>query len=171
MRYNERELGLIKSLFAENEQALMALRKKMHGAVLSEVEKNLTTYNEDSMAVISKTFLPQIDLEAPINQVIDLWMTVEVKEKTPAEAKIALKARELVIDYVSKRLDGKKARSLDSLTYSDKKDDETNLVEMIARNTILGHIEQQLNQLNFLAGQKEETIDQLMKRLEKNSSK
>lgn len=171
MRYNERELGLIKSLFAENEQALMALRKKMHGATLSEVEKSLTTYNADSQAVISKTFLPQIDLDAPINQIIDLWMTVEVKEKSPEEARIALKARELVIDYVSKRLEGKKARSLDSLTYDAKKDDETNLVEMIARNTILGHIEQQLNQLNFLAGQKEETIDQLMKRLEKNSSK
>lgn len=171
MRYNERELGIIKSLFAENEDAIIALRKKFLGAEMTEVEENLTTFNEESLAVISKTFNPQIDPNAPIHQIIDLWMTVDFKEKTPEQARINFKAREIVLDYIDKRLNGKKAISLDSLIYSDKNDDETNLVNMTARNTILGHIEQQIQQLSFLAGQKNETVEELMERLEKDSAK
>ena len=171
MRYNPNELGLIKSTFADNEQAIIALRKKMLGVQLSEVETNLTTYNDEVMAVLSKTFNPQIDPEAPIHQIIDLWMTVDIKDKTPEQARINCKAREIVLEYVDKRLNGKKVFSLDSLIFDSKKDDETNLVNMTARNTILGHIEQQLQQIDFLAGQKEETVEELMERLEKDSSK
>lgn len=171
MRYTEKELGIIKSLFAENDEAIFALRKKMLGVELSEVETNLTNYNEDSMELLSKTFNPQIDPEAPVHQVIDLWMTVDVKDKTPEQAGINLQARELVLDYITKRLAGKKTFKLDSLIYSSKNDDRQNLVNMTARNTILGHIEQQLQQLQFLAGQKDETVEDLMKRLEQDSSK
>jgi hypothetical protein len=171
MRYTPKELGIIKSLFSENEESLIALRKKFLGVELTETEKNQTTFNEESLAVLSKTFNPQIDPNAPIHQVIDLWMTVDIKEKTPEEARINFKARKLVIEYIVKRLEGKKVFSLDSLTYSEKNDDETNLVNATARNTILGHIEQQLQQLQFLAGQKEETVEELMERLEKNSAK
>ena len=102
MRYTPNELGLIKSTFAENEDALIALRKKLLGVKLSEVETNLTTYNDEVMAVLSKTFNPQIDPEAPIHQVIDLWMTVDIKEKTPEQARINFKAREIVLEYLAK---------------------------------------------------------------------
>ena len=171
MRYSEQELGLIKSIFAENDTALIALRKKMLGAELSETEKELTNYSEDTLKLLGKTFNPQIDPEAPIHQIIDLWMTVDVKDKTPEQARINLKARKVVLEYIEKRLAGKKTFSLDSLIYSDKNDDETNLVNMTARNTILGHIEQQLQQLSILAGQKDETVEDLMERLSKDSSK
>ena len=171
MRYSEQELGLIKSIFAENDTALIALRKKMLGVELSETEKELTNYSEDTLKLLGKTFNPQIDPEAPIHQIIDLWMTVDVKDKTPEQARINLKARKVVLEYIEKRLAGKKTFSLDSLIYSDKNDDETNLVNMTARNTILGHIEQQLQQLSILAGQKDETVEDLMERLSKDSSK
>lgn len=171
MRYSEKELGLIKSLFAENEDALIALRKKMLGVELSEVEKNLTTYNKDAQAVLSKTFNPQIDPEAPIHQVIDLWMTVDIKDKDVDQARINMRARQVVLAYLENKLAGKKGITLDSLIYSDKNDDEQNLVNMTARNTILGHIEQQLQQLNFLAGQKDETVEELLERLDKDSNK
>jgi len=172
MRYTDKELGLIKSLFSENEAAIIALRKKMLDFPLSEVEQNFVKYNDESLAVISKTFNPQIDPEAPINQVIDLWMTVDFKDKTPEQARINFKARDIVLKYIQERLDNKKPKiTFASLSYSDKLDDETNLVNATARNTILGHVEQQLNQLNFLAGQKDETVEDLLKRLEQDSSK
>lgn len=172
MRYTPEELGIIKSTFAEDESVLIALRKKMLDFPLSEVEQNLVNFNENTQKVINKTFNPQIDPEAPIHQVIDLWMTVDFKEKTPEQARILFKARDLVLKYIQERLDGKKPKiSFKSLSYSDKNDDETNLVKQTARNTILGHVEQQLNQLQFLAGQKDETVEELMERLNKDSAK
>lgn len=172
MRYTPEELGIIKNTFAEDESVLIALRKKMLDFPLSEVEQNLVNFNENTQKVINKTFNPQIDPEAPIHQVIDLWMTVDFKEKTPEQARILFKARDLVLKYIQERLDGKKPKiSFKSLNYSDKNDDETNLVKQTARNTILGHVEQQLNQLQFLAGQKDETVEELMERLNKDSAK
>lgn len=172
MRYTEKELGLIKSLFAENEDMVKALRKKMLDFPLSKVEQNLVTLNDESRALVSKTFNPQIDPDAPIHQVIDLWMTVDFKEKTPEEAGILFEARDIVIEYLKERLEDKKPEiTFESLSYDKKLDDRANLVNQIARNTLLGHIEQQLNQLTFLAGTKEETLEDLVRRLNQDSAK
>ena len=172
MRFSDKELGLIKSLFADNDEAVIALRKKMLDFPLTEVEENYVNFTGEGLAVISKTLNPQIDPEAPINQVIDLWMTVDFKDKTPEEAEINFMARDIVINYVQERLDNKKPKiTFKSLSYDSKKDAKTNLVNAIARNTILGHVEQQLNQLTFLAGQKDETVDELKERLAKDSAK
>ena len=172
MRYTDKELGLIKSTFAEDEAVLIALRKKFLDFPMSEVESNMVKFNADTQAVIEKTFNPTIDPDAPIHQVIDLWMTVDIKDTTPEVAGRNLRARDIVIKYLEQRLAGKKPTiTFKSLSYNRKNDDETNLVNQIARNTILGHVEQQLNQLNFLAGTKDETVEELMERLNKDSAK
>jgi len=172
MRYNDSELRVIKSLFSENDEMLVALRKKMLDFPLSQVEANLVTYTPEQLAVISKTFNPEIEPEAPVNQIIDLWMTVDVKDKTPSEAALLLEARSRLIKYLTERLENKKPTiTFESLSYSSKKMDQENLINQITRTTLLSHVEQQLNQLNFLAGQKDETVEQLMDRLQKDSSK
>jgi hypothetical protein len=35
----------------------------------------------DVMSILRKAFLPEIDGDAPFHQVIDLWLTVEIKGK------------------------------------------------------------------------------------------
>jgi len=81
MRYTEDELHLIKATFKDNERLLKLLRK---------------------------VFLPEIDPDAPIGQVIDLWMTVKVDDLTPEQALINIKARNTLISHVDQQLYGLK---------------------------------------------------------------
>jgi uncharacterized membrane protein len=171
MRYTTKELGIIKSLFADNEEALIALRKKMWDAKLSTTEKSLTTYNKESLDVLKKTFNPELDPDAPINQVVDRWTIAQFGEKKPEDARLVFKSVKIVIDYLAGMLDGKKVIQIDDLLYSENNDDETNLVNMMARNDIIRAIESSINQLYFLAGQKDETPEETIERLKKDSSK
>jgi hypothetical protein len=169
MRYSDKELELIKSTF-QNEDTLIALRKKMLDFPLSETEAVLVDFKGELLKVVSKTLNPQIDPEAPINQVVDLWMTVPFHDKTPEMAMIQFLAREKVLDYVDARLAGKKVK-FSQFKFDSKKSAEDNLVNQTARNTILAHVEQQLNQFKFLAEVEDETIEQLEERLKKDSAK
>jgi len=45
------------------------------------------------------------------------------------------------------------------------------VINLKARNLLITHIEQQLMQLKFLAGKKDETVEETKNRLSKNSSK
>lgn len=171
MRYNDKELGLMKSLFAENEDALIALRKKMWGEKMTTTEKNLTKYNEESLALLKKTFVPELDPNAPINQVIDRWVVANFGDKKPEEARIIFKATKIVIDYLTARLEGKETVTLEELVFNESRDDETNLVNMAARNDIIKAIESCLKQIEFLAGMKDETPEETVARLQKDSSK
>jgi len=91
MRITEDDLAIIKSLFAENDAALKVLRK---------------------------IFLPEITADAPIGQVVDLWLSLSLESATPEQALIAIKARNMVITHVEsqlvqlKNLAGKKEESV-----------------------------------------------------------
>lgn len=103
-RFTEEELAIIKTLFKDNEKGLKVLRK---------------------------VFLPTYDFNAPLGQVVDLWMTLNFQGMSPMERE----------------------------------------VNIIARNQLITHIEQQLIQLQFLANEKEETEDEKKLKAEKNSTK
>lgn len=77
MRYTDDELLLIKNTFKGNERLLKLLRK---------------------------TFLPEYDPYAPIGQVVDLWMTLDVRSLTPEGAYIRLIARNELISHVEQQL-------------------------------------------------------------------
>ncbi len=104
MRFNEQQLSLIKNTYGGKDDMLKLLRK---------------------------VFLPEVDPTLPIGQMIDLWMTIDIKDKSPEEAQI----------------------------------------QMIARNTLISHIEFQLSQLKVLANTGTETEQQVKERLKKDSSK
>lgn len=104
MRFTEEELALIRSTFKGNEKLLKVLRK---------------------------VFLPEIDPDAPLGQLIDLWMSVPVKEMAPHEAQI----------------------------------------NILARNSLIMHIEQQLIQLNILAEMEQLTEEELKEKAKKDSTK
>lgn len=103
-RFTDEEIKIMKSLFKDNEKGLKVLRK---------------------------VFLPTYDFDAPLGQVVDLWMTLNITTMTPYDRE----------------------------------------VNIIARNQLITHIEQQLIQLQFLANEKEETEEEKKLREEKNSSK
>ena len=104
MRFTDEELDLIKRTFKGNAELLLLLRK---------------------------VFLPELDPKAPLGQIIDLWMSLPVKEMSAQEAQ----------------------------------------VNILARNSLIMHIEQMLIQLNVLAEMEEFTPEQLKEREKKNSSR
>lgn len=77
MRFTEEELELVKSAFKGNERLLKLMRK---------------------------VFLPEPDPNAPLGQMVDLWMTLPVKELSPDEAYARVLARNELIMHVDQQL-------------------------------------------------------------------
>lgn len=76
-RFTDEELSIIRALFKDNEKGLKVLRK---------------------------VFLPTYDFDAPLNQVIDLWMTLNFQNMSPEEKVINLTARNQVITHLEQQL-------------------------------------------------------------------
>lgn len=104
MRFTDEELEIIKTTFKGKEKLLKLMRK---------------------------VFLPEYDPNAPIGQVIDLWMTVPVQEMSPHDA----------------------------------------MVKIMARNSLISHIELQLQQLNILANADKKTPEETQEKIKKDSAK
>lgn len=98
-----------------------------------EIIKNSFGGNEDLLRLLRKVFLPEMEPDAPLGQMVDLWMTVNIKDQSPEQA----------------------------------------LRNIQARNELIMHVEQQLLQLNVLAGNMlaSETPEEKQARLKKDSSK
>ncbi len=84
------------------------------------------------LKLLRKVFLPELDPDAPLGQIIDLWMTIPVNQ------------------YPS---------------------DQQAIINLLARNQLIMHIEQQLMQLQKLAETEEETEEEKKERIKKDSVK
>lgn len=172
-RYTDDELNLLKNVFAENLPLIKILRKAMLQLEMIEkedVQCRMTFRNSTPLTdLMRKMFLPTIDGDAPIDQIVDLWLTVKIDDKMPEEAKSILEARELTIDYINMQL---LALEGNEMTGKQLKDFDVKDPTMLrARNTIIMHVENQLREINGLAGFKAETPEETLKRLKQNSTK
>lgn len=179
MRYSDAELSVIKATFVDNDELLIAIRKVFLQLDLTTAEKQMIKSLQDKpdlLAVIRKSFLPEIDGNAPFQQVVDLFMTLKMDDKTPTQAYPHILAREKLIQYLHEQLrfleEGAKPKlSFKELTKIGDKVDEDIYIDLLCRNTIIGHTEMQLQQFIVLAGQSDETVEQTKERLFKNSTK
>jgi hypothetical protein len=83
-----------------------------------------------NIKLLRKLFLPSYEADAPLQQNIDLWMTINLNDMTPEEA----------------------------------------LVRIYARNEVISHVEQRLNQIQILANATVETPEERDARLAKDSN-
>jgi hypothetical protein len=180
MRYNDKELSLIKATFADNEEMLFTLRKVFLQAELSEADlKRLENISKSpqALALLRKAYSPVLEMEAPFGQMIDLWMTADTKELNPAQAVLALEVRTALLMWLEAgfaRLEKPEVEGLPGLV--DYKpngglSDEEQYVNYISRNSLIVHTEQKLQELSFLAGRKEESVEETITRLQQNSAK
>jgi len=180
MRYTDEELSLIKNTFSENEEMLKVIRKVFLQIPLDVIDQQIIASikgNKNLIAVIRKAFLPTIDAKAPLNQVIDMWMTLKMEGKTPEMVSIDARAFDKLIKYLDEqllRLEGKE--EIGYVSFSDLevikgKVAEDIYIDLMVRNTIIKTTEMQLNMFLLLAGMKEETVEETVKRLQKDSSK
>lgn len=177
-RFSQTELSMIKSTFADNFELLTVIRKFMLQMPLNaQEEKTLETLRvEGVFSVLKKCFLPELDGDCPINQNIDLFMTVKLDDKSPEDALLVLKGREILINYINQQLNAILGTVVvPPIIFADLTDldgsPQTVLPRVTARNTMVSHVDQQLNQLFLLAGMPEETVEETLARLAKNSTK
>lgn len=177
MRFTTPELSLIKALFAGNDELLYAVRKCLLGFVLTDKETELVkSLSKEALAVIRKAFLPKLDPASPMFQLTDMVMglNVDMKGQTEEFSLPMIAAKAVEIQYMEEALDileGKDIKHEYNLEDLANLQDENAFVNITARNYLLSYIDSNCKQLEFLAGTKEETVEETIARLQKNSNK
>ena len=177
MRFTESELSLIKNTFAENDSIINTLRKIFIQEKLTKDEEKVIKQlaKKDVLALLHKAFIPTLDSEAPLRQMVDLYLTLDVKEKTPEQSLMLIKARAKLIKYLTEQIDSIGGESEISIKFKDLVNTDGSAedvyIDFTVRNQIVTHIDQQCFQLLTLAGKKEETVEATRRRLEQNSTK
>lgn len=184
MRFSDAELSLIKNTFAENDALLESIRKVFLQMEITKSDTEILKVfkgKNELISLMSKLFNPKLDPKAPRHQLIDLWMSIDMKDKDVRDLMPVFEARQLLIDLLEqqlKSLEGiasglkvKEKIQLSKLTNIKDKSASEVYTNIVARNTLITHIEAQLTQLDVLAGQRAETVEQTLQKLAKNSSK
>lgn len=179
-RYTDKEFALIKSTFADNEPLLKLLRKVFLQFKLTKEDINalgVISNSADLLMLLKKTYAPEIEEDAPLGQVMDLWLSVDQKQESPYDAVLALKVRKQLKELLAiglARLEKPKEKPSASVVDFEPdftKDEEELYIEFVARNALITHTEFQLTQLLILAGTKEDSVEETKKKLLQNSNK
>lgn len=180
MRFSDEELKLLNDTFSTRQDLLLLLRKFFLQGSLDEVEtENIKLFGTPNLLpIIRKTYLPELDLNAPLSQLIDFWLLVDTKNRDLEGLEVELYARQALIDYLNQRfkclINGQEDNrdiKLSSLVYSKDKKISKAYVDLAARNMIIKTVEDNTIQLWILSGQKKESIADIQKRLFRDSSK
>jgi hypothetical protein len=178
MRYSDDELSLIKETFKDNLPLLKAIRKVFLQLELSETEDIMIkkTIKGEVFDIIKKEFLPEIDGDAPLGQVTDLMLSVNIDNRNPVEAILLMKSRQKMIKYLEQQLSVLGGESINEnielLDMIDlEKDVEETYPDVIARNTIVLYVENRLQDLKTLSSQEPMTPEEEAKAQEQNSNK
>ena len=180
MRFNKAELALLKAVFADNEDLLFAIRKVLLQFPINEAEQAMIkgVLNEQVYALIKKFFLPELDPEAPLFQLTDMinTLSLDMKAKGVEEMKPLMYAKVTEIAYLDQQLkvlkgDDEGEIRLSKMVEVIGLDEFESYVNITTRNYLLSWVDSNIQQMKFLAGKKEETVEDTLTRLAKNSSK
>lgn len=174
---NEKELGIIKTTFSDNEILLKKIRARMLGLNVSEKDKQdiaRVFSDKELYTVIKKRFYPTFDMDTPIGQIQDVWLGVEqmIFGATENTVRQAIDYKEEALVLTAKGLESLVNVDMEGVdvSFTNNKDDKLG-VNLLARNQYVRHVESQLMFLMVIAGKKEETEDQAKKRLGMDSAK
>lgn len=176
-RITDSEMSILKNTFAEDDALLKLLRKVFFKVKLTADEKKKVAEvltGKSVLDVLKKIFLPTISTEVPLGQNIDLFMSINLENKDDEQVERLLSARYWIIDNIETGL-----KAIETGEFVEEKDittfecpsDLDRYTYLIARNTFITHTEQSLLQIKFLAGEKTESVEQTLERLNKNSAK
>ena len=180
MRYSDEELKLLNDTFSERTDLLLLLRKFLLQGELNEVEtESIKLFrNFNILPIIQKTYLPVLDLNAPLSQLVDFWLMVDTKDRDLAMLEVELQARQMLIDYMGQRFkclingeEDKRDIKLTDLIYDEDKKIQQAYIDLAARNIIIKNVEDNTIQLWILSGQKKESVADIQKRLFRDSAK
>lgn len=178
--YTKEELAVIADAFYDNEELLTAIRNFFFQFELTAAE--ISIINEfvktDAYSILYKTFLPELSSDAPITHNVDLWVSINTKEKLPEDSVLEMRARLIVVNYLKEQFNRmEKGTSenikLSDMVYAESKSTDQAFIEMSARNSIISQISGNLTNLRNTAFQEKTkmTPDEISKMLKLRSNK
>jgi hypothetical protein len=176
MRFSDSEFQVLK-YFSDNEDPLYAIRKSLLQFELNDEEQKLIdSLIPELLAMLKKILVLEIDPAAPLFSEQDFFKEVNFQEPDLAKIALEIASRMIEEEYMTQQfeeLSGKKNRKIifKSLLPNRDKERDQMIVELSARNMIMRHINFQLNTIRTLAGQPNETVEQLKERLLRDSNR
>jgi len=177
LRFSEEELSLLQSTFSDRQDLFVVIRKKFLQIELNEQdEKLLEIVTDEAVAdVLKKVFFPEITGNEPVNEIIDLRMSIALKELDIEKGYIESSAREVLANYTEEFIWDLYEGVKKTIMFEDFKfvegDESKTYENLYTRNTLLAHIEGRLHQIQILAGEKNETPEEKKERLQQDSTK
>lgn len=174
-RINETDKGLLASVFKDRTDLLMSVRDLLMGFELSEPQKNDIAANiktPEIKAVLRKLFLPELVKGMPVGQDFDLWKTQDIAQATELNYEIVWKTKNIFLQLVNQSLH-KLLEDVNAEPVSLDPTPETtkDFTIISARNNYIDFVAGTLRQIVVLANQTNESVDEAVARIKKNSSK
>lgn len=178
LMYSEHEIEILKKTFSENDELLIAIRKLFFGDVISDSEKEAIIATFKDKPEVIDAFRKKVygvnNFNTPVGQLSDFWLGAEKQIFGASRDTVyqAIESKKLVLSMFIKAFkllenpDGEKV----SLEFNSTMTDELG-VSLIARNMYMQSIETALLTIKIIAGQKDETPAQAVKRLQQDSAK
>lgn len=178
LMFNDTELNLIKATFCENEELLKTMRKLFFGVELSQEAKDglrATFANKELVEAVRHKTYGTNNFDTPIGQLSDFWIGVESQIFGASRDTIfqSIESKKLVFEMFTKAfnlLSNPDGEKVDISSDLDLNADPLG-VKMIARNLYMKAIDGSLMSLLQIGGKKGETIDETLKRLQRDSTK
>lgn len=177
--YTEDELELMKAVFSDNEPMLRLVQKVFYKADLSEHEQKMLNdlrQNESLINLINKIFNPKINFERPIGHNLDLLKTIDFSNYA-ADFKDEIVVRSKTVEMLENSINFLRSQDADNrfdivnVSYVGKDVTDDDVVFLRARNAYVAHVEIQLSTIKVLSGLRTESVEETLKRLEKDSTK
>lgn len=178
LMYTQKDIDLLKSVFADNDILMSAIRKLFFGVDISEYEQALikdSFENPEIVDVFRKRVYGLNNFNTPIGQLSDFWLGAETQVFGASRDTIyqVYESKKMVFGMFEKafklltNLDGEK---VDITSFPDTTKDPLQ-VWLIARNLYMKAVETALLNIKTVAGAKEESAEEAIKRLTKDSNK
>lgn len=177
IRYSEAEKAIIQKTFKEDE-VLYALRNFFWQLELTDIEKTLLKFEEDSLKIIKKVMLPDIERDVPLGQQADETLDPLLQQlnlMNPALAVIMIDANDLRVKYLTQQfnkiINGKLDIEEGDIILKDLKkpmsvdQDEIRHINMLAYKSTREYIDGRINEFKYFANPpKPETDEEKKKR-------
>lgn len=178
-RFSDKEFSLLKNTFADREDLLIIIRKVFLQIELTKEEQaiRLTIFNSEVVSAMRKLFLPEIDGNEPYQQVTDLWGRAQINiEDKIEDANILITAHGTFLEYIRQQLNSLNGTEevyikFTDLNYIYEAEATVKAINLIARQKIIKHVEDNIGQLMIIAGRKEESEEDQLKRIYQNGNK
>ena len=178
LMYTNKDIDIIKSTFAENDELLIMIRKLFFGGKITADEKKIIKSafsNPEVIEVFRRKVYGVNNFDTPVGQLSDFWLGAESQMFGASRDTIyqAVMSKDVVLNMFTKAFnlltnpDGERV----SITVLNDLQADPLGVQLIARNLYMKAIESALHALKVIAGVKTETADEAVKRLQADSTK